>query len=439
MNKIYGPSVIYSMLRIYTNFIFKRWFSYVEINGETNIPENASVIFAPNHQNALMDAMALLSSVPAPVVFLARADLFRKKRQADALRSICIMPAYRIRDGIQNLKKNEDSFDQSVEVLKHKKFLCLMPEGGQDEHRRLRCLVKGMFRIAFSTQELLPEGDYVKIVPVGIDYGNYNHTGNHLVVNFGRPISIKDYWEGFQENAPVAQNHLRDDLYSRMASLMLNIQSEDHYDTFYVASYLYNEQMLNSLCTDDNETNRLIARQRVVDLLEQKEKEGDPVLNELEALCSEWMKSHPDVSFSSRVYEDGKKFDLSLFLHIAYLTVGSVLVLYSLVFNGIPFVLVKKCAKNSKGSGFEASFVFGAAGLLFPLFYLFYGIVAAFLAPSIWFWLAFIFSLPVSLFFFIRYRWRWKYVKERFKNISDRCDVVPNIRKCLDRLFGNNQ
>lgn len=439
MGKIYEPTVMYSLLRVYTNFIFKRWFSSVEVNGESNIPENTSVIFAPNHQNALIDAMALLSSVSSPVVLLARADLFKKKAQDKALRSLRIMPAYRIRDGIQNLKKNEDSFEQSIEVLLHKNFLCLMPEGGQDEHRRLRHLVKGMFRIAFSTQEMLPENDYVKIVPVGLDYGNYDHSGSHLVVNFGKPISIKDYWESYKENAPVAQNRLRDELYNRMAPLMLNIQSEAHYDAFYVSSYLYNERMLDELCVDDNESNRLIARQRIVEHLQKKEEDGDASLSELDTLCGEWLKTHPDVAFSSKAYEDGIRLDSALLLHVAYLVVTSPLVLYSLLFNGIPFAIVKRLAAKSKGSGFESSFVFGAAGLLFPMFYVVYAVVSAFFVPSLSFWVAFLFTLPMSFCFFIRYRWRCQYVKERISNIFRKRDVVPDIRKCLDRLFGNDQ
>ena len=148
MGKIYRSTILYSVFRVYTNFIYKRWFNSIEINGLSNIPENTSVIFAPNHQNGFIDAMALLSSSPGPVVFLARADLFKKKILDIILRALKIMPAYRIRDGIQNLKKNEDSFEQAVEVLLHKKYFCLMHEGGQNEIRTMRTLVKGMCRIA---------------------------------------------------------------------------------------------------------------------------------------------------------------------------------------------------------------------------------------------------------------------------------------------------
>lgn len=434
MEKIYSPSFFYSALKVYASYIFKRGFSSVEVNGRNNIPKNASVIFAPNHQNALIDAMAVLTSAPSKVIFLARADLFKKSATAKALRALRIMPAYRIRDGIQNLKKNNDSFEQSVDTLLHRHFLCLMAEGGQEPTRRLRPLVKGMFRIAFSTQEQLPANDFVKIVPVGIDYGDYDHTGHHLIVNFGKPIDIADYWEAYKENAPVAQNHLRDELHDRMSQLMLDIQSEKYYETFYSASYLFNEEMLNEMDLEDTETNRLAARKQIVECLAKVEAENESELAELDALCKKWNATHKDVSFSAKVREAGCKFDISLLLNIIYMAVTSPLLVYSLLFNGGPFALVKFLTKRSRGTGFESSFVFGLAALAFPIIYLIYTLIAAFIFPNWIFLLCFFLSLPVSFYFFIRYRWRWNYVKERIANIK-KPDMVEEIRSAMRKLF----
>lgn len=436
MDKIYSPSFFYSALRVYANYIFKRSFSTVEVNGENNIPKGASVIFAPNHQNGLIDAMSVLATSPSKVIFLARADLFKKSVIAKGLRALRIMPAYRMRDGVQNLKKNNDSFEQSVDTLLHRDFLCLMPEGGQDEFRRLRPLVKGMFRIAFSTQEHLPADDFVKIVPVGIDYGDYDHTGNHLIVNYGKPIDIKDYWEMYQENAPVVLNRLRDDLHGRMEKLMLDIQSQKYYNTFYAASYLCNAEMLDEMGLEDNETNRLAARKEIVARLQKMEAERGADLEELDGLCQKWNADHKSVAFSAKVREEGCKFDIALLLNIIYMAVTSPLLLYSMIFNGGPFALVKHLSKNSKESGFEYSFNFGIAALLFPIIYLLFTLIAAIIYPNWMFVLAFFCSLPISFYFFIRYRWRWKYVKERFANIR-KPDYAEDIRAAVKRLFEN--
>ncbi len=433
--KIYQKTILYSVLRVYSNFIYRRWFSSIEVNGKDTIPENTSVIFAPNHQNGFIDAMALLSSSPGPVVFLARADLFKKKTLDKMLRALKIMPAYRIRDGIQNLKKNEDSFEQAIEVLLHKDFFCLMPEGGQDEVRTLRPLVKGMFRIAFATQDILKDTDSVKIVPVGIDYSNYDHSGGHLIVNFGKAINIKDYYDSYLENPPVAQNQLRDELSKRMAPLMLNIKTKDYYDSFFVTSYLYNSEMLDEMDLEDNETNRLAARQQIVDLLQKAEDNNSPLLPEWDKLCKKWEAKHKNVAFSAHICEFGNKIDVNLIISLCYMIVTSPLFLYSALVNGIPYLLTKYLTRKSTGTGFQASFVFGLSALLFPVFYLFETIAFAFIAPTFWTGVAFALALPLSFFFMLRYKWRFSFVRERIKNILKRDREIPEIMEYARQLL----
>jgi len=71
--------------------------------GRENIPTDCPVIFAPNHINALMDAIAIHSIAPykVPVIFLARADIFNNKKSAQLLKSAKILPAFRMRDGMK--------------------------------------------------------------------------------------------------------------------------------------------------------------------------------------------------------------------------------------------------------------------------------------------------------------------------------------------------
>ena len=432
---IHKTTILYRILRVYSNFIYRRWFSTIEINGENSIPENSPVIFAPNHQNGFIDAMALLSSSPKPVVFLARADLFKKKTLDKIMRALKIMPAYRIRDGIQNLKKNEDSFEQAVEVLLHRAFFCLMPEGGQESARTLRPLVKGMFRIAFATQDVLKDVDSVKIVPVGIDYSNYDHSGGHLIVNFGRAINIRDYYDAYLENAPVAQNQLRDELAKRMPPLMLDIRSKEYYDCFYTTSYLYNAEMLNEMDLEDNETNRLAARQRIVSLLQKAEDNNSPLLPELDKRCKKWAEKHKDVAFSAQMSEYGREPDGNFLVSFAYLLITLPLFLYSGLANGIPYLLTKFLTRKAEGTGFESSFVFGLSAVLFPVFYLLATIAFAFFAPTFLMAVAFAFSLPLSFFFMLRYKWRFCFVKERIKNIFKGDNEVREILSLVKQVI----
>lgn len=436
MSQFSKTSFLYSLLRIYSNFIYRRWFNTIEVNGEGNIPEGEPVIFAPNHQNGLIDAMALLSSSPQPVVFWVRADLFKNKVVGAVLRSLKMMPAYRMRNGIQNLKKNVESIEHSDDVLLNNQFLCLMPEGGQEEQRTLRPLVKGIFRAAFSAQEKMENGKWVRIVPTGIDYGHYDNSGRHLVVTFGKPISIKDYIKSYEENPPVALNQIKEELSNRIEPLMLNIRSAENYETIYAAAYLYNWRMLQEMNIPDNETNRLAARQRIVDILQCAETESScsELFEELKAVCEGWRNKNKDVAFSAKMQEY-EGLDADLIVKVFYLILTLPLQLYSIVMNGLQFLICKAGGKKMRGTGFEASVKFGLAGILLPITYIILTTIFGLsYSPDAMTTLCFAISLPLSFFFFQRYRWKFQYVKERLKIFFTKPKEPKRVESIIDQI-----
>jgi len=126
---VYKRNFFYYMIYPYVKAFFFKFYGKVEVHGLENIPRNEPVIFAPNHQNALMDALILLFSAPQDIVFLARADIFNNRALAFFLNSMKMLPVFRQRDGASELGKNVDIFGISVDVLQNRHFLCVMPEG----------------------------------------------------------------------------------------------------------------------------------------------------------------------------------------------------------------------------------------------------------------------------------------------------------------------
>jgi 1-acyl-sn-glycerol-3-phosphate acyltransferase len=184
----------YWLLQRYAKLCFRIYYRKVEIINRHNIPLNQPIILAPNHQNALMDAMVLVCNMPFQIVFLARADIFKGKRMARFLTFTNIMPIYRMRDGIENVKRNDEVFEKTVQVLNNKNNpLGMFAEGNHGDKRRLRPLVKGLFRIAILAQEEYGNEPGVKIVPIGIDYGHYQHFRSTLFVNIGEPTEIAPF------------------------------------------------------------------------------------------------------------------------------------------------------------------------------------------------------------------------------------------------------
>ena len=68
-----------------------------------NIPPKGTPTFViANHQNGMMDAMAILHTMykdGRQPVFIARGDIFKKDAVARVLRFLKILPVYRNRDG----------------------------------------------------------------------------------------------------------------------------------------------------------------------------------------------------------------------------------------------------------------------------------------------------------------------------------------------------
>jgi len=233
MKKIQDDSLWYQVVFMTVKFAFSKFYRQTEIRGLDNVPMGEPVIYAPNHQCGLMDPLVVLLNRNEPVVFMARADIFQNKQAAKFLHFLKIMPVFRIRDGFENLGKNEVLFNIAKDVLLDRKKLCVMPEGNHGEQHKLRPLVKGIFRIAFTAEEALHGNGHVRIVPVGIDHSHFQHAGSDVVLTFGVPIHVENYLPEYQENQAIGLNAIRERLAGDLTCLMHDIRSEKNYDLIY--------------------------------------------------------------------------------------------------------------------------------------------------------------------------------------------------------------
>ena len=132
-------SLRYWLLQQYMKLVYWVYFRKVESINNSNLPRKMPVILAPNHQNALIDALAFCYDTELQTVFLARADIFKKKTIAAILNYLNIMPVFRIRDGISNVRKNDEIFEKCLRII-HNKLnpLCIFPEGNHADKRRIQ-------------------------------------------------------------------------------------------------------------------------------------------------------------------------------------------------------------------------------------------------------------------------------------------------------------
>ena len=99
---IYRYDFRYTLAKIPVNTALRLSFrKLVFIGKRENVSKERAIIFASNHRNALIDALLLVFSSYhlKQIVFLARADIFKKSFVAWLLKGMRIMPVFRIRDG----------------------------------------------------------------------------------------------------------------------------------------------------------------------------------------------------------------------------------------------------------------------------------------------------------------------------------------------------
>ncbi len=366
----------YGLVKRYMMTAFRGFYGDYVINGKENIPAEGPVIYAANHLNALMDPLAVISALPhkMPIVYLARADYFKKKTTRQMLTFCKLLPAFRMRDGVGNLEKNHGIFEKCVEVLENNRALGIMPEGNQGSQRKIRPLVKGIFRIAFTAQQKYGTEPGVKIVPVGIDFGDFEKFGKHLIINVGKPIEVSEFMITYNSNPVKATNHLRDRLSSDLSSLTLNLATESHYDCFETATEVANTNFLTSA---NNTLNRFFTRQKIAEKLLKLEKHRPELIEKLDAICSEYRDHLKKLNLRSWVLEKKQYKRRELFMSILLLLITLPVFVIGFIVNMFPFFtpdLIRHLLKINFPGGIS-SLRFGLGMITFPVFYLIQGVL----------------------------------------------------------------
>lgn len=198
--------------------------------GTERIPKDGAVIYAPNHTGTLMDALIVVAMSHEPTVFIARADIFKNPKLARLFRFFKMAPIMRMRDGIEEVKKNNKTIEMAADVLKDRIPLCIFPEGKHQTKYSLQPLSKGIFRIALQAKEQLGDTP-LYIVPMGIRYGNFFRFRSTVTLQVGNPINVGEFIAKNEDKTPQElMNLMRGCLDERMKETILYIPNDEEYD-----------------------------------------------------------------------------------------------------------------------------------------------------------------------------------------------------------------
>jgi 1-acyl-sn-glycerol-3-phosphate acyltransferase len=159
----------------------------ISFNSYTKTP----VILACNHPNSFLDALIIGSHYKHPVHFLARGDVFSKPLVNRLLRAINMIPVYRITEGREQLKYNEDTFEECLNVLENNGTVLIFSEGVCKNEYSLRPLKKGTARLAYMAWNDR-EIKNLSIHPVSISYSSFTKLQVVAYVREGKAITQND-------------------------------------------------------------------------------------------------------------------------------------------------------------------------------------------------------------------------------------------------------
>lgn len=373
-----GYAIVKAVFGFWHNNIYYR---KVIVLGRNNINSDNHLIFAPNHQNALMDALAVLFTHKGQPIFLARADIFKKKLIASLMYFFKILPVYRIRDGYSSLKENDEIFNKTIDVLRNKSGLVILPEGDHAGFRRLRQLKKGICRIAFQSEQASDYNLNISIIPVGLEFTNYHRFRQVLTVVYGKPIKVSEYNNLYKNSPEKALNELRNRLSSEMMRIMVHIESEEDYEAIDEL-----RSIINGRFSDDIRFPKLFRDRVLIENLNRIKIFNQELYRKICSLSLMVKEKTKNLNLTYRLLEKKKHIAGWLIAGLAGIFVSFPLYIYGSIFTLTFLTIPRLRASKIKDIQFHGTFMYGIslalALVIMPLF-----LVLSFIIFSPW-WLA---------------------------------------------------
>ncbi len=406
----------YEALRYYVRYAF--WLTHRDIivRDRENIPKGKPIIFAANHQNALMDPLALVCTNPLQTLWLARADIFRSKAARPFLKFLKMIPIYRIRDGKDNLSNNEEIFNQVSHVLEENGSVALFPEAAHSGKRQMLPHKKAIPRIALESEEKNNFSLGLKIVPVGIYYDHYSKFNRSLIVNYGEPIEVDAYKDRYHENPQNAMLQLRDEIHDKLEPLTMQINSSQFYSDYENIRMIAGKELAGKkLFSEDSDEQLYLAEKEVIARMEKLEATKPDDFERIRKGTGEYVNElkRAGVTDNQLVKASGSSFFKLLFqLMFAVLTFP--FFAFGFLFNALPYFLIRAVlAGKVKDPAFLSTFVFAIGLILFPIFYLLEGGI-----------LIAVYSLRTALILFLVMPFAGKQAFELFLFYQDLANVL---------------
>jgi 1-acyl-sn-glycerol-3-phosphate acyltransferase len=424
---LYKQSFWWNFFGLYVKTLHTLFYKNIVVEGKENIPKDCPLIFAPNHQNALMDPLAILFTFNRQIVFLARADIFKNKIFAKALYFLKILPVFRIRDGKENLANNDLTFDIAVKVLESKQYIGIFPEARHNNKRQLLNFKKGIPRLAFMAEEKNNFNLNLKIIPVGIYYSQYNRMRSIIHIRYGKPISVSDFKDEYFDNQQKAMLSLRDKMQEATSNLTIDIQNLELYDTYESIRTLYVKNLIRKFQLGKlTQINKFKADKITINALNTFECDYPEKMLEIKSQVEHHESLKKKYKLSDQSIEKPFLSIFRLIINTLIIILCLPIYIYGLLNNALVYFSPKLIVLKIKDKQFHSSIKFVWAVFLAPIIYLIQIVIFSLVIPNIYLIIAYAISLPLTgLLAQLIFEWiiilveDWRLLKLRYFNKSE--------------------
>ncbi|MCX2720508.1 lysophospholipid acyltransferase family protein [Lentiprolixibacter aurantiacus] len=205
------------------------YFGRINLHGLDGIPEKGPLMFLPNHQNALLDALLIAVNCRRKPYFLTRSDVFSNRLFRSLFSFFHMLPVYRIRDGRHTLSRNEAIFQKCAELLCQGEAVVIFPEANHHLDRRVRPLSKGFTRILFQAVELC-NGQEIFLLPVGVNYLRAAQFPDLTSLYYGRAFPLLPLYDARDPRNSVFR--IRNEVSQQLQTLTTHVPEDKKYEQF---------------------------------------------------------------------------------------------------------------------------------------------------------------------------------------------------------------
>ncbi len=446
--RAHRQGLIYRLFRAYMFYIHD-CFLYKNVYriDTKNVPAaGVPTLLVSNHQNCLCDPLTLVFTLrDRRINEFVRADVFNiHPLITKILQYLGLNPAFRLDfDGKEALWENRDMFKSSEEKLLAGETVLMYPEGRHQHKHWLGDFSLGYTKLAFETAAL---GNFEKdifILPCCNHYSAYQGLQHDVVVKFGKPISLKPYYELYQAKPRTAQRQINEVVREQLLGLMLHIADLNNYQAIDFLRNTYGRKFAQAngykadFLPDKLESDKLFVQKL------QKAKEANTA--EVQSIFEDALTIKDRLN---KLNVRDEQFDktpgwLSIAMTVLALTALLPVWLVALWPNIFIYLLPSVVMRRIKDKQFTNSFLLTISGVVTMPFFYILSFIIAWIGTNVWIALIYALMLPwLGLFAFKYWRYAVRTVQNiRFKRLIETAncqkirDLHHNIYEQLNKLL----